>query len=297
MVSLFAGVGGFDLAAQRVGIHVVAAVEVDKAARGVLADQFPNTQLFTDVTEVTGEQLIAAGFVPDRGIVTAGWPCQGNSIAGSRGGMADPRSGLWRHVVRILAETHPRWFVGENVPGLLTVNSGDDIAVVRSDLAQLGYWWAERVLDAQYTGVPQRRRRVIFVANLGDAAGPVEVLLEPQGLRGDHHAGHASRPHPATDLGYGLGVRGETGGVAHTLLARDWKESVRPEASASTVIVEVDPVSTLQGGGKRGYRVDAEASGGGISLWRPQVTGTLKAAHGGADDNKARGGQLVIDRE
>ena len=88
----------------------------------------------------------------------AGWPCQGNSVAGRRGGMGDPRSGLWRHVVRLVAEARPRWFIGENVPGLLSVNGGADIAVVRHDLAQLGYWWAERILDAQHFGVPQRRQ-------------------------------------------------------------------------------------------------------------------------------------------
>ena len=105
----------------------------------------------------------------------------GNSVAGRRGGLGDPRSGLWRHVVRLLAETRPAWFIGENVPGLLSVNGGADIAVVRHDLAQLGYWWAERILDAQYAGVPQRRSRIFFVGCAGDRAAPVEVLLEPEG--------------------------------------------------------------------------------------------------------------------
>jgi site-specific DNA-cytosine methylase len=102
-VSLFAGVGGIDLALERAGVEVKAAVEIDEHARGVLADQFPKTTLFNDVTEVTGDDLRRAGFVPERGILTAGWPCQGNSVAGARGGMADPRSGLWRHVVRLNA--------------------------------------------------------------------------------------------------------------------------------------------------------------------------------------------------
>lgn len=184
-VSLFAGVGGIDLALERAGVTVVAAVEIDPAARGVLADRFPEATLFTDVTEVTADDLRAAGFVPERGIISAGWPCQGNSVAGRRGGMADPRSGLWRHVVRLLGETHARWFLGENVPGLLSVNDGADIAVVRGDLAQLGYWWAERILDAQHFGVPQRRRRIFFVGCLADARRPVEVLLEPEGGGGN----------------------------------------------------------------------------------------------------------------
>ena len=257
-VSLFAGVGGIDLALERAGVTVTAAVEIDDAARGVLVDRFPKTTLFPDVTEVTGDQLRATGFVPERGIVCAGWPCQGNSVAGRRGGMADPRSGLWRHVVRLLDETRPRWFIGENVPGLLSVNGGDDIAVVRQDLAQLGYWWAERILDAQHFGVPQRRRRVVFVGCLGDERGPVQVLLEPEGGAGDSAPRVSAWPDSAADAGYGVGVAGEPGGVANTVLARDAKGPL-PDQSVGTVVV-----STLQaGGGDRGYRIDVEAAAGG----------------------------------
>jgi len=85
-VSLFAGVGGFDLALERAGIKVVASVEIDVKARGVLAKHFPNSTLFNDVKEVTGEQLIAAGFIPERGIITGGFPCQDLSVAGKRAG-------------------------------------------------------------------------------------------------------------------------------------------------------------------------------------------------------------------
>ena len=81
-VSLFSGVGGFDLALERNGIPVVASVEIDKKARGVLARHFPDAQLFSDVTEVTGEQPRDAGFVPDDGILTGGFPCQDLSVAG-----------------------------------------------------------------------------------------------------------------------------------------------------------------------------------------------------------------------
>jgi DNA (cytosine-5)-methyltransferase 1 len=125
-VSLFAGIGGFDLALERAGVKVVAAVEIDPGCRSVLRRHFPRATIFDDVTEVTGDQLRAAGFVPGRGIVCGGWPCQGNSVAGRRGGMADPRSGLWRHVVRLADELNPAWLLLENVPGLLSVNEGRD---------------------------------------------------------------------------------------------------------------------------------------------------------------------------
>lgn len=205
-VSLFAGVEGIGLALARSGVRVTAAVEKDDAARGVINDRCPETPLFTDVTEVTADELRATGFVPERGIVAAGWPCQGNSIAGGRKGLADPRSGLWSHVARLLDELRPRWFLGENVPGLLSVTGGEDFGVVLQDVADLGYGFAYRVLDAQFFGVPQRRRRVFIVGCLGDARRPVEVLLEPEGSGGN--------PPPSRQAGQGVAAtltRGSSG--------------------------------------------------------------------------------------
>ena len=169
-VSLFSGVGGFDLAASEAGIPTLAACEIDKAARGVLADRFPNVHIYLDVKEVTGDSLRNLGADPRRTVLTAGWPCQGNSVAGRRGGMADERSGLWHEVARVLAEFRPAWFVGENVPGLLTVNSGRDMETVLDDLNNLGYLVDWNIYDAQYFGVPQRRRRVVFTCQLVDAS-------------------------------------------------------------------------------------------------------------------------------
>jgi DNA (cytosine-5)-methyltransferase 1 len=214
VLSLFAGIGGFEEAFSRCGVPAVASVECDAAARGVLVDRFPGTALMTDVTEVTGDDARAAGFDPRRGIVTAGWPCQGNSVAGRRGGMDDPRSGLWSHVVRLLAETRPRWFFGENVPGLLTVNGGRDFLRVVRDLDELGYGLAWRVLDAQFFGVPQRRRRVFIVGCLGDGAAPAEVLLEPEGRHRDPTALPAAGSAVAALTASGLGGGGPDDNLA-----------------------------------------------------------------------------------
>jgi DNA (cytosine-5)-methyltransferase 1 len=255
-VSLFAGIGGLDLACQRAGIDVRAAVEIDPGCRSVLARHFPAAALFEDVTEVTGDQLRATGFVPRHGVVCAGWPCQGNSVAGRRGGLADPRSGLWRHVVRLLAATRPRWFLGENVPGLLSIHGGQDFAAVVRDLDELGYGVAWRVLDAKWFGVPQRRRRVFLAAGLGDPAGPVEVLLEPES-----GGGHPPPSHQApADVAGALGSR--PGGARTTDL----------DGHGSYV------VSTLQGGGRRGHRVDAEGAAGGHL-----IAYSLSAHHGRND--------------
>lgn len=254
-VSLFAGVGGIDLALERAGIRVTTAVEIDRAARGVLADRFPMTTLRPDVTKVSADELRADGFAPERGILAAGWPCQGNSVAGRRGGMADPRSGLWSHVVRLLAETRPRWFLGENVPGLLSVNGGRDFGVVVQDLADLGYGFTWRVLDAQHFGVPQRRRRVVIVGRLGDDRRPVEVLLEPEGGGGHPAACEAPGTEPAARVGQGIGHAR----IASALTAREGKG---PDSDATTTLI----VQALTANG----------------------VGT-----GGADDNQAQAGHLV----
>ena len=184
-VSLFAGVGGFDLALERNGVEVVASVEIDKKASAVLAKHFPNSTLFDDVCSVTGEDLINAGFNPTNGIIVGGFPCQDLSVAGKRAGLSGARSGLFYEIVRILEETKAQNFILENVPGLLNSKSGEDMGAVIGTLVDLGYSVAWRVLDAQHFGVPQRRRRVFIVGCLGDDwRTPAEILAIREGRAG-----------------------------------------------------------------------------------------------------------------
>ena len=228
-LSLFAGVGGFDLAAERAGIQVVAHCEIDKAARSVLRRRFPNALSFDDVRTLTADDLRRADAVPD--LICGGFPCQDLSVAGRRAGLAGARSGLFYDIARLAADLRPRWLVLENVPGLLSSNDGRDMGAVLGTLGELGYGWAYRVLDAQHFGVPQRRRRVFIVGCLGDGAAPVEVLLEPEGSGGDPAAGSQARQELAGTLGGGSGSRGWAPDtdrmtflpVATTLLARQAK--------------------------------------------------------------------------
>jgi len=176
-VSLFAGIGGFDLAMERAGINVVATVEWDKHAQSVLARRFPNSKLYGDITGVTGEQLINAGFDPANGIITGGFPCQDLSVAGRRAGLIGSRSGLFWEICRLLDETKAQNFILENVPGLLSSNEGRDMGTVIRALEERGYSIAWRVLDAQYFGVAQRRRRVFIIGHLGnDWRTPAEIF-------------------------------------------------------------------------------------------------------------------------
>lgn len=183
-VSLFAGIGGFDLALSNAGVKVCASVEIDKKCRDVLAKHFPETQLFSDIKDVTGEQLRAAGFIPERGIITAGFPCQDLSVAGLRKGLAGSRSGLFWEIIRLVDETQPRYLIIENVAGLLSSQSGRDLGIVIEALVERRYGIAWRVLDSQYFGVPQRRRRVFIVASLGEHRSPVQILFEPESRTG-----------------------------------------------------------------------------------------------------------------
>ena len=182
-VSLFAGVGGFDLAMQRQGVKVVASVEIDKKCNEVLAQHFPNAKQFTDVTEVKGEDLINAGFTPSKGIIAGGFPCQDVSVAGKRAGLAGARSGLFWEAARIVEEAQSEYFILENVPGLLSSNKGADFGVVIGTMADLGYSVGWRVLDAQYFGVPQRRKRIFIVGRRSSERGIAEILFKSEGLR------------------------------------------------------------------------------------------------------------------
>ena len=183
-ISLFAGVGGFDLAFQRAGVKVTAAVEIDKKCRDVLALQFPETKLFDDVKEVTGEQLRATGFIPERGIIAGGFPCQDLSIAGLRRGLDGSRSGLFHEIIRLTDELKPQFLILENVGGLLSSQRGKDMGIVITALVERGYGVCWRVLDSQNFGVPQRRRRVFIVASRGNHRRPVEVLFESDSSSG-----------------------------------------------------------------------------------------------------------------
>ncbi|MFI7448149.1 DNA cytosine methyltransferase [Nonomuraea sp. NPDC049714] len=275
-VSLFAGIGGFDLALQRAGVKVVAAVEIDPAARSVLARRFPDVTLFEDVREVTGDQLRAAGFVPERGILTGGFPCQDLSVAGRRRGMGEgTRSGLYWEIDRLLADLRPAWVVLENVPGLLSAvcpcpgtgqhdgcaephqlaggscpggcmrAHGGAMGLVLGSLGDRGYGFAYRVLDAQYHGVPQQRRRVIIVGRAGaDARGPVQVLLEPEGGAGNPTPGRASgqvvAALTANSVGGGGGPDDNAAQAGHliatTVKARDAKG---PDSDATSTLLPV----------------------------------------------------------
>ena len=215
LMSLFDGSGGFPLAASLCGIEPVYAAEVEPYPIAVTKNRFPKMKHLGDVSKVKG------GEIEPVDIITFGSPCQDMSIAGKRAGLkhADmgddetTRSGLFMEAIRIIKEMrvktngiYPRFAVWENVPGAFSSNRGEDFRTVLEEFIRVkekdavmpdvpkagwpyadcysgnGWSLAYRVFDAQYWGVPQRRRRIYLVADFrGQRAG--EILLKPEGLR------------------------------------------------------------------------------------------------------------------
>lgn len=175
VASEFSGIGGFDLAFERAGGRVVHQCELDDRCADLLTKRFPNVELARDIREVG---RVSAD------IVVGGFPCQDLSVAGRRAGLAGERSGLFHDFARVIEGSNPRWVVIENVAGLLSSNGGADFGTVLGSLVDIGFGVAWRVLDAQFFGVPQRRRRVFIVGHRGNVERARSVLFEREGSGG-----------------------------------------------------------------------------------------------------------------
>ncbi len=176
-LDLFSGIGGASIAMQRAGIEIVAHAEIEPFPCCVLEHRFPGVPNLGDVAKITAAQVEALGRID---VVSFGSPCQDWSVAGKRLGLKGHRSSLFHEAVRIVRHAGPRYAVFENVPGLFSSAGGWDFAAVLDEMADAGALdIAWRVLDAQWFGVPQRRRRVFLVADFGgERAGEVLSLSE-----------------------------------------------------------------------------------------------------------------------
>lgn len=204
--SLFDGIGGWCLAAVHAGVQPIWSSEIERFPQEVTKRRFPTVVQLGDITKIDAKKIESVD------IICAGSPCQDLSIAGKREGLKGERSGLFRKAVEIVRQMHvqtggkfPRFFVWENVLGAFSSNKGLDFRTVLEEIGQTeipmpdGGKWATaglvqcdkceiawRVLDAQYWGVPQRRKRIFLIADFaktGRCAG--EILFEPQGVPRD----------------------------------------------------------------------------------------------------------------
>lgn len=205
MASLFDGSGGFPLAAKLEGISPIWSSEIEPFPIRVTTKRLPEVKHYGDVSEVDGSEVEPVD------IITFGSPCQDMSVAGKRAGLHGSRSNLFYQAIRIIREmriktngAYPRYIVWENVPGAFSSNRGEDFRCVLESICQIKDDWvavprsrkwesageimgddysvAWRVLDAQYWGVPQRRKRIFLVADLADRGGAGEVLFKCESM-------------------------------------------------------------------------------------------------------------------
>lgn len=179
-LSVCSGIEAATVAWHGLGMSPVAFSEIDAFPCSVLTHRYPAVPNLGDMTK---HKEWTIGNSID--LLVGGTPCQSFSVAGLRKGMDDPRGNLAVVYLSIIDRYRPKWVLWENVPGVLTSNRGRDFASFLSGLATLGYGWAYRVLDAQYFGLAQRRKRVFVVGYLGDWRPPTAVLFEPTCMRRD----------------------------------------------------------------------------------------------------------------
>ena len=239
--SLFSGVGGFDMGFDQAGYDCVFQVEWDKNCQQILTKHWPEVPKWLDVQEVNGAEI------PPCDVLTFGSPCQDLSVAGKRAGLDGDRSSMFYEATRIIKEmrdatesVYPRIVVWENVPGAITSNNGADFGQVLDTLADIGavdiHW---SVLDAQYFGVPQRRRRIFVVAIFDPATAarcPETLLPVFKGSRGDFAKGRKARKDAARLASTSFGSSDEQ--TIGALCARDFKGVGNQYVAENKLVVE-----------------------------------------------------------
>ena len=203
-LSVCSGIEAASVAWESLGWTSVAFAEIERFPSQVLAHHFPGVPNLGDMTKYKDWNI-------DRDavdLIVGGTPCQSFSVAGLRKGLEDPRGNLALTFIGMVDHYRPEWVIWENVPGVLSSSGGRDFGSFLGALGQLGYGFAYRVLDAQYFGVPQRRRRVFVVAHSsGDSRRAAKVLFEPESLRGDTPKGRKTGQDTAQCLTTGTGCR------------------------------------------------------------------------------------------
>ena len=215
-LSLCSGIEAATVAWHPLGWEAVAYSEIERFPSEVLAHHYPNTPNVGDMTKFK-EWDFGSKTVD---LLVGGTPCQSFSVAGLRKGLEDPRGNLALVYCGILDWFRPQWFVWENVPGVLSSSGGRDFGSFLGALVELGYGFAYRVLDAQYFGVAQRRRRVFVVGYLGDWRPAAKVLFERESLCRDNPPSREKRQSVAASTGTGI-ASGSDPDLMSTLCAKD----------------------------------------------------------------------------
>ena len=250
-LSVCSGIEAASCAWEPLGFTPVAFSEIEPFPCSVLAHHFPSVPNLSDMTNFE-EWNIEPGSVD---ILVGGTPCQSFSVAGLRGGLEDDRGNLALIYCRILQRFKPRWFVWENVPGVLSSNGGRDFGSILGAMVELGYGIAYRILDAQYFGVPQRRRRVFVVGCLGDWRRAAEVLFEPGCVSGNSKKGRKARKDVAALTANGVGTcgaddnQGQAGHLITHALRGEGFDASEDGTGRGTPLVAVPSITSHYGKG------------------------------------------------
>lgn len=278
-LSLFAGIEAATVAWHPLGWRAVAFAEIDPFASALLAHRYPDVPNWGDVTRYS-EWPDA-----DVDVLVGGSPCQSFSVAGLRRGLADPRGNLTLTYLAVVARYRPRWVVWENVPGVLSDDRGRTFGTFLGALGELGYGWAYRILDAQYFGLAQRRKRVFVVGCARGWAGAAAVLLERASLRWNpapcREAGQGVARPIAAGTAHGSGYRNDADTAASLVCGAD-----ENDARAGRLIAH-----PLRGDG---FDVSEDGTGRGVPLV-PDVCPALKARdHKGPSSDGDGDGAILV---
>ena len=251
-LSVCSGIEAATCAWKPLGWEAVGFSEIEPFPSAVLAHRFPSVKNYGDMTKYKEWKDVG-----QFDVLVGGTPCQSFSVAGLRKGLNDPRGNLMLTFGAIADHFRPRWIVWENVPGVLSSNRGKDFGSFLGMLVELGYGVAYRVLDAQYFGVAQRRRRVFVVGYLGDWRRAASVLFESESL-----------------CGYPAPSREAREGIAGT--AAQCFEPRSPDGCAR-LVGDIAPTLNRMGGGQREPCICLMDQGGGVMNIERGITGTLRS--------------------
>ena len=287
-LSVCSGIEAATVAWQHMGWEAAGFADIEAFPSAVLAHHYPTVPNYGDMTTFKEWGIGAID------LLVGGTPCQSFSVAGLRKGMADPRGNLALTYCGILDHFKPKWFVWENVPGVLSSAGGRDFGSFLGAVGEIGYGFAYRVLDAQWFGVAQRRRRVFVVGCLGDWRSAAEVLFESESLRWDlapsREKGQAVAPTVVQGPPYSrtgnervecdaIVLGNVEGGNATTLSAREYKGlSCGRDGMTSAAVVYEAPIAIQ--GNLIGRGENAGPQGVGVSESGAMYTLTKADVHG-----------------
>lgn len=280
-LSLFSGIGGFDLALKNLGHEIVGACEIDKYARQIYARHFPGVPIHEDATKINPDNL------PDFDILVGGFPCQAFSVAGKQRGFDDTRGTLFFEIARIAQQKRPRYLLLENVKGLLSHERGSTIRTIFKTLDELGYDTQARIINSK-DFVPQNRERIFIIGHLRGTSRPKVFPLGESSPRDDKKTDKSiQRPRPystAIDANYYKGPDGKRTMIAIPVLTPD-----RPikRQNGRRFKTDGEPSFTLTAQDKHGIYdgmkirlltpLECERLQGFPDLWTDVITGKSKA--------------------